>query len=114
MSSIKLYIGSEIRRLNLSETKSYKDLVTKVSLFVKGNVLSYKYQDTDADWVTFSTEEEWQEALKNFHKDGFKIKVIVEGEVEKKPEQKPQERQERHCPRFQQQQGQGHGRCPRF
>jgi hypothetical protein len=124
--SIKLYIGSEIRRLNLNETKSFSDLVKKVESYKPNTLTIFKYLDVDSDWVTFSTEEEWQEAIKNFHKDGFKIKLVSEGQddrrhhghhhghherqeqCQRKQESQPEPEKKR-CGRFQQQ-----GHCPRF
>jgi len=104
--SFKLFIGTEIRRLSGADTKTYKDFQRKVESFLKTGSPTpvYKYLDVDNDWVSFSSEEEFSELLKNFHKDGVKIKVII-GE-EKKEEKKEEKTSENRCPRTQ-------GHCPR-
>jgi len=99
--SIKIFIGSEIRRITISDIKSFEDFHKRVSTYAKTETATYKYFDVDSDWVTFSSQEEWQEALKNHHKDGFKVKVITG------TEEKPVPKEERKCGRFQ-------GGCPRF
>lgn len=97
--SIKIYIGSEIRRLNTQDIKDYSDLHKRLSTFAKNETSIYKYQDIDGDWVTFNSQEEWSEATKNHHKDGFKIKVV--GENENKCPRFQHKGEERKCPRFQ-------------
>jgi len=104
--SIKIFIGSEIRRINVTDIQSFEDFHKRLSLFAKTETATYKYLDIDSDWVTFSSQEEWQEAIKNHHKDGFKVKVVTgEEKCEKKQHcQKQQEkctRSQSGCPRFQ-------------
>jgi len=99
--SIKIYIGSEIRRLNLSDIKDYSDLNKRLVSFAKNETSLYKYLDVDSDWVTFNSQEEWAEAVKNHHKDGFKIKIVSENE-KSCPRFQHCKKEESKCPRFQQ------------
>jgi len=79
--SIKVYFNQEIRRIPLETTTSFQELVSKISAFLNTKTLFethiLKYLDTDEEWVTFASEEEWKEALKPFHpRSGLKIQVI--------------------------------------
>ena len=86
MSSIqvKFFIGNEIRRLTLSTKTNYEEIVKRIHEFCLNQnpeikkeeiqSLVFKYQDIEEDWVSFSSNEEWKEALVNF-KDVLKIKV---------------------------------------
>jgi hypothetical protein len=81
---IKLFIGSEIRRLSVSTKTNFDQFLKTVQTFyliqkpdASPEILSqlkFKYQDIDEDWVSFSTNEEWKEAFSNF-KEVLKIKI---------------------------------------
>eukprot|EP01080_Neovahlkampfia_damariscottae_P009166 gene9166-1254_t len=81
---IKFYIGNEIRRLTISTGTTFEEIKSKIYEFALNqnskitkeelSSLSFKYQDIEDDWVSFSSNEEWKEALSNF-KNVLKIKV---------------------------------------
>jgi len=89
---VKIYYGSEIRRLTITEKITYNDFVQKIHDFYKIQnskvtkefleQVTFKYLDNDEDWVTFSTQEEWLETLENSKKI-LKIKITSKNEEKK-------------------------------
>jgi len=78
--------------------------------------------DSDNEWVTFASEEEWQEGLKNFKKEnGFKITVTSKSQERHHGhhhhgfKRNEEDSKEKHgCQRFQKKTEEESKGCPRF
>jgi hypothetical protein len=79
----KVYYRDQIRRFTLTRSTDFKTFVSYVSDLYQtfGEFPVFKYQDSEEEYVTFSTDGEWKEVLKqNFEilriviEDGKKMK----------------------------------------
>lgn len=62
--TVKVYLpNSEIRRFKIIN-KSFKEFLNLVQLDLLNKIISMSYYDDEGEWVTFSSEIEWNEALK--------------------------------------------------
>eukprot|EP01080_Neovahlkampfia_damariscottae_P002035 gene2035-1542_t len=96
----KFFINQEIRRLSIDENTSFEQLKNIIEDFWLSQnpndkqslqTLSFRYLDTDEDWVRFSTAEEWKDALTNVKEV---LKVKIEKESEMKPKHQPKVNEE--------------------
>jgi hypothetical protein len=81
---IKIFLDSEIRRISKPTKTTFDEFVQTIYSFYLNQKpeateeqlasLTFTYQDIEGDWVNFSTNEEWREALQNFNQT-LKIKV---------------------------------------
>jgi hypothetical protein len=95
---IKIFLESEIRRISTNSKTTYDEFVQTIYRFYLNQKpeatdeqlasLTFTYQDKEGDWVSFSTNEEWREALVNFN-NVLKIKVQT---------RKSSEPKGNHCP----------------
>jgi len=75
---VKIYFKEEIRRLQITKQFTFEEFLKKISEFVQLKDLpTFKYLDVDKDWITFSSNDEWKEALENYPTEvPLQIKVI--------------------------------------
>ena len=59
---LKVYFPSEIRRYKVKSTK-YQDFLKLLTEEKKTSNFITQYLDDEEEWVTFSTSEEWNDAL---------------------------------------------------
>jgi hypothetical protein len=60
---VKVYLpNSEIRRFKIIN-KTFKEFFNLVQLDLLNEILAMSYYDDKGEWVTFSSEREWTEAL---------------------------------------------------
>jgi hypothetical protein len=86
----KLYFADQIRRFTLAKTTDFSTFIGIIKEFyprlVKDDRLPIlKYEDEEGEFVTFSTELEWIEALKQDHKI---LRIRLEKRANKKKDEK--------------------------
>src|SRR5690554_3496431 len=84
---VKVYFTDEIRSVTIPEETSLIEFLQILKnvcpqKFENENPV-FMYQDDEGDWVTFTTEVEWQEALK-YRKEETTLRLKVKPKVEEK------------------------------
>lgn len=72
---VKVYLPNEIRRFQLSPKNSFQDFLQLLGFQKLYDFLGLMYLDDEEEWITFSTELEWQDAVRRGG-DILRIKVI--------------------------------------
>jgi hypothetical protein len=74
------YVGTdEIRRFKISSTTKFDEFLQQVQKNYPSNnppKLSLSYLDEDGDWITMSTQSEWESMISSFHSDLLRIRAI--------------------------------------
>jgi hypothetical protein len=90
---VKLYYGDHIRRFTITNETKFDELMKTIEAFCpkkfEGKVPVFQYLDDEQDYVRFSTEAEWKEAL-TYHDVSQVLRLkIKEKKDEKKKEKVP-------------------------
>lgn len=73
---IKLYLPSEIRRFKIKDN-SYTEFLKIIQNETKTPYAELQYMDDDQKWIAFSSEKEWDDALKQTNSNTtLRIRVI--------------------------------------
>jgi len=97
---VKVYFGDEIRSVTIPEDTSLLEFLQLLKnvcpqKFENENPV-FMYQDDEGDWVTFTTDTEWQEALK-YRKDKATLRLKVKQKIEEKKKIKRRCKLQRAC-----------------
>eukprot|EP01080_Neovahlkampfia_damariscottae_P008860 gene8860-809_t len=91
---VKLYYGENIRRFTISTTTKYEEILEIVKGFCpkkfEGNKTPvFQYLDEEDDYVTFTTEVEWNEAILHHNvSEVLRLKMKGDKKVEQKKTKK--------------------------
>jgi hypothetical protein len=89
----RLYFGDRVHKTKISTTLTFDEFITHVCSVIKSSIIDFylenknnilskrlirfKYQDEEQEWVTFDSEEEWQQAKSSAQKNIIRVQVLV-------------------------------------